>query len=68
MYQNLYQIVSFLKQSSDFLISAKGNIYPSNNPWLRASGIYTPGVLEFDLDLDELWKEEYLGPNGNKRI
>ena len=39
VYQNLYQIVSFLKQSSDFLISAKGNIYPSNNPWLILSSL-----------------------------
>ncbi|XP_022790677.1 uncharacterized protein LOC111330134 [Stylophora pistillata] len=30
-----------------------------------ATGIFTPGVSEFDLSLDELWKEEYLGPNGN---
>ncbi|PFX25638.1 Protocadherin Fat 3 [Stylophora pistillata] len=31
----------------------------------KASGNYTPGVSEFDLDLDELWKEEYLRPDGN---
>ena len=37
VYQNLYQTVSLLKQSSDFLISAKGNIGPSNNPWLILS-------------------------------
>ena len=37
VYQNLYQTVSLLKQSSDFLISAKGNICPSNNPWLILS-------------------------------
>ena len=31
----------------------------------RASDIFTPGVSEFDPNLDELWEEEYLGPNGN---
>ena len=39
VYQNLYQTVSLLKQSSDFLISAKGNIGPSNNPWLILSSL-----------------------------
>ena len=31
----------------------------------RASDIFTPDVSEFDPNLDELWEEEYLGPNGN---
>ena len=31
----------------------------------RASDIFTPSVSEFDPNLDELWEEEYLGPNGN---
>ena len=39
VYQNLYQTVSLLKQSSDFFISAKGNICSSNNPWLIISSL-----------------------------
>ena len=31
----------------------------------RASDVFTPSVSEFDPNLDELWEEEYLGPNGN---
>ncbi|XP_022777839.1 uncharacterized protein LOC111319306, partial [Stylophora pistillata] len=35
-------------------------IFGSVPDW--ASGLYTSAVSEFDLDLDELWKEEYLSP------